>query len=187
MTIALGTISLALAIAFCYFALRRWGGGSGTDSLDRSSGFRPCIGFTRLDGMKSLSLLLPNETQTHVWAEEIEIFLTELVADDQTADPSFHGTQKIRQMIPPGDLLPISLAEVIYKAAGDPQRKHSSILSSVVRYRIGEKWFEKNLETYRIQMNGLTASGVQKVRRSAQLSQTHSESVDTPVMAGKLR
>jgi hypothetical protein len=187
MTIALGTISIVLAFAICYFGLRRWRRGSGADSLDRSSGFRPRIGFTRLDGMESLSLLLPNETRTHVWAEEIEIFLTELVANDQTAEPSFHGTQKIRQMIPPGDLLPISLAEVIYKAAGEPQRKHSSILSSVVRYRIGEKWLEKNLEVYRIQMNGLTASGVQKVRKSAQPLQPHKDPIDTPVMATKLR
>ena len=101
MTIALGTISLVLAIALCYFGLRRWRRGNGADSLDRSSSFRPRIGFTRLDGMESLSLLLPNETRTHVWAEEIEIFLTELVANDQTAEPTFRGTQKIRQMIPP--------------------------------------------------------------------------------------
>ena len=45
--------------------------------------FRPSIGFTRLDGWASLAILLANESESNVWIEEIEIFLTELVATDQ--------------------------------------------------------------------------------------------------------
>lgn len=187
MTAALVTVSIVIVVVSCYFGLRLWWKKSGADPLNRSSNFRPRVGFTRLDGMESLSLLLPNESHSHIWAEETEIFLSELVANDQTAEPTFHRIQKIRQMIPPGDLLPISLGEVVYKAAGEPQRKHSSLLSSVVRYRIGEEWFEKNLENYRIQMNGLTALGVQKERKSAQSLQTLKKSVPTLETETKLK
>ena len=68
-------------------------------------------------------------------------------------------------MVSSGDTLPISLAEVIYKAAGEPQRKYSSLLFSVLRYRVGEEWFEKELEACRIQMLGLTVSDVRRERK----------------------
>ena len=62
----------------------------------------PRIGFTRLDGMASLSLLLANGSKGYVWAEEIEIFLSGLSAEEQTAEPAFHEIQKIRQMVSRG-------------------------------------------------------------------------------------
>ena len=40
---------------------------------ERGVDFRPSIGFTRLDGWKSLALLLDNQSGDKVWAEEIEI------------------------------------------------------------------------------------------------------------------
>ena len=52
--------------------------------------------------MASLSLLLANESDTYVWAEEIEIFLSGLSAEEQTAEPSCREIQKIRQMVAPG-------------------------------------------------------------------------------------
>jgi hypothetical protein len=116
--------------------------------------------------MESLSLLLENRFHKYVWAEEIEISLADLVANNQTTEPTLRGTKKILQMVSPGDTLPISLAEAIYKAAGEPQRKHSSVLSSVLRYRVGDEWFEKQLDVYRIQMMGLTASDVRRDRKS---------------------
>ncbi len=180
---------LVFLVALGYAALRIWlRRSSAQDSEDGSDGFRPRIGFTRLDGMESLSLLLANEARTHVWAEEIEITLSDLVAISQTATPSFHEIQKIRQLVPPGDTLPISIAGTIYKAAGEPQRKHSSVLSSIVRYRIGEKWFEKNLDNYRIQMIGLTASGIQRQRKLVQTSKTPSgKSQPIQAVAAKAR
>ena len=102
-----------------------WRRRNSPDPTDRSRGFRPHIGFTRLDGMVSISLLLANESEQHVWAEEIEIFMSSLSADEQTAKPTCHEIQKIRQMVRGGDMVPISLSEVIYKAAGDPQRRYS--------------------------------------------------------------
>jgi len=122
--------------------------------------FRPVLGFTRLDGGESLSLLLTNDSSERVWVEEIELFLSGLKADQQASEPSCHGIQKILQAVRSGDMLPVSLAQAIYNAAGSPQRRYSCLLSSVVRYRIGEESFEKTMDSYRIQMNGLKASRV---------------------------
>jgi len=158
---------------------------SGSDGPER--GFRPSIGFTRLDGMASLSLLLANGSKRNVWAEEIEIFLSRLSAEEQTAQPSFHEIQRIRQMIIPGDTSPISLSEAIYKAAGDPQRKYSCVLSSILRYRIGEERFEKKMENYRLQMLGLTASGIQRERQPVPPFQPLDKSQDVPAVVAELK
>jgi hypothetical protein len=179
------TFLLAFAIALGYAVLRLWRRRNVPDPTDKSTGFRPRIGFTRLDGMESLSLLLANGSKTYVWAEEIEIFLTDLIANEQTAEPSYREIHKIRQMVGPRDMLPISLAEVIYKAAGDPQRKYSCILSSVLRYRIEEERLEKNLENYRVRMIGLTASGIHRERKPVQPIQTQDKSKDEHALATK--
>jgi hypothetical protein len=171
------------ALIYVAFRFRRWG--KGPAPTDGTQGFRPEVGFTRLDGMESLSLLLDNESKTHVWAEEIEISLSDLVANDQTGDPSCRETLKIRQMVQSKDLLPMSLAGVIYKAAGEPQREYSCVLSSVLRFRMGETWFEKNLEDYRIHMIGLTASGVRRQRKRAPTVRSHEHPREVAVAAAK--
>jgi hypothetical protein len=181
------TLLLVFAAALGYTVLRFWRRRNAPEPTDRSAGFRPSIGFTRLDGMASLSLLLANGTKRNVWAEEIEIFLSGLSAEEQTAQPSFHEIQKIRQMVTPGDTPPISLSEVIYKAAGDPQRKYSCVLSSVVRYRIGEEQFEKKMENYRLQMLGLTASGIQRERKPVPPFQPLDKSHDVPAVVAGLK
>jgi hypothetical protein len=90
-------------------------------------------------------------------------------------------------MVPPGDTSPISLSGVIYKAAGDPQRKYSCVLSSVVRYRIGEEWFEKKMENYRLQMLGLTASGIHRERKPVPPFQPLDRSRNLPAVAARLK
>jgi hypothetical protein len=172
------TFFLVFAVALGYTALRIWRERNIPDPADKGRGFRPRVGFTRLDGMVSLSLLLANRSKTPVWAEEIEIFLSGLSADEQAAAPSLHGIQKIRQMVSPRDTVPISLAEVIYKAAGDPQRSYSCVLSSILRYRIGEELLQKKMENYKIQMIGLTTAGIHRQRKPVQLAQTQDQSVD---------
>ena len=81
----------------------------------------------------------------------------------------------------------LASAEVIYKAAGDPQRKYSCVLSSVLRYRIGEERFEKKMENYRLQMIGLTASGIHRERKPVPPFQTQDKSQDVPAVAAKLK
>jgi hypothetical protein len=187
MIILRATFLFAFAIALGYAVLRIWRRRNVPDPMDRSDGFRPRIGFTRLDGMESLSLLLANESKEYVWAEEIEIFLSSLSADQQTAEPTCHEIQKIRQMVPSGDMLPISLSEVIYKAAGDPQRKYSCVMSSVLRYRIGEERFEKQMENYRLRMMGLTASDIHRERKPVQPFLAQEKSKEVPVIAVNLK
>jgi len=178
---------LACAIASGYAVVYFWRRRNASDRMDKSAGFRPRIGFSRLDGMVSLSLLLENGSKEYVWAEEIEIFLSGLSADQQTAEPSFHEVHKIRQMVRSGDVLPISLCEVIYKAAGDPQRKYSCVLTSVLRYRIGEEMFEKKMENYRLRMMGLTASSVHRERKPVQPFEVQEKSQDIPAVATRLK
>jgi len=156
----LSTFSVRLALLFiaapAYFALRTLFRLRNRGTNDTGIDFRPSIGFTRLDGWVSLALLLENKSEINVWAEEIEIALTDLIADDQTSEASCHGIHKIRQTIQPQDMLPISLVETIYEAAGNPQRKYSCVMSAIVRYRAGENWFEKPMQPYRLNMAGLT-------------------------------
>lgn len=145
--------------AMGYVALRFWRHRRELAIGETGVDFRPKIGFTRLDGWSSLALLLENRSDTKVWTEEVEIALTDLVATDQTSQATCHEIQKIRQAVPSHDMLPVSLVEAIYKAAGNPQRKYSCVISSVVRYRIGEEWFEKPMQPYRLKMAGLTVRG----------------------------
>lgn len=159
-------LMIAFALAAFYAAFVIWRRKNGLESTDEISGFHPRIGFTKLDGMASVSLLLANRSGGKIWAEEIEISLAELVAKDQTAEPSYREIQKIRQMVPRRDTLPISLAGVIYKAAGDPQRRYSCVMSSVLRFRMGEEEKEQRLETCRINMAGLVALGMSRERKA---------------------
>ena len=120
----------------------------------------PKIGFSRLDGWKSVALLLDNKSDAAVWTEEIEIALTGLVANQQASDATCHEIQKVHQTVRGRDLLPVSLVETIYRAAGKPQRKYSCVMSSIVRYRVGEKWYEEPMKAYQLRMIGLTVAGI---------------------------
>jgi len=176
---------LVFAISLGYYALRFWHERNTSDRTDKSAGFRPRIGFTQLDGMESISLLLANGSNINIWAEEIEILLSALAAEAQTSEPSCRGILNIRQMVGPGDTVPVSLAGVIYKAAGDPQRKYSCVLSSVLRYRIGEEQLEKKMENCRIRMIGLTADDIVRERSPIRLFQGHDKSQNIPVVGAR--
>jgi hypothetical protein len=170
-----------------YAGLRIWRQKNGGNSTDPRNRFRPRIGFTRLDGMESLSLLLANDAEEPVWTEQIEIFLSGLKADQQTAEATCHEIQKIRQTVRGGDMLPISLAQVIYNAAGNPQRKYSCLLASVVQYRIGDEKFEKAMDSYRIEMIGLKASKISSHRKTAPPLAVRPKSQDDTATAMKLK
>lgn len=164
LTILRTMIVLVVAAGLAYWLLQIRRRRSGRAASDIRDGFRPSIGFTTLDGMASLALLLSNKSKAFIWMEEIEIFLADLDADEQVGEASCHEILKIHQMVGPSDMLTISLAEVIYKAAGEPQRSYSGLLSSVLRYRISEEWFETVMEDYKIHMIGLIAAKARRVR-----------------------
>jgi hypothetical protein len=175
-------ILLLLSGAVVYFALRFWRGKAGSGKRRNGVDFRPSIGFARQDGFESVALLLMNKSRVHVWTEEIEIALTELRANQQTSEASCHEIHKIRQDVSPHDLLPISLVETIYMAAGKPQRKYSCVLSSLVRYRVGENWFEEPLPAYRMKMVGLTVAGIRRERKPTYDIKTQGKPQDLPTL-----
>jgi len=179
--------ALIVAIALGYAGLRIWREKNGGNSTDPGSRFRPHIGFTHLDGMESLSLLLANDAKEPVWTEQIEVFLSGLKADQQTAEATCHEIQKIRQTVGGGDMLPISLAQVIYNAAGNPQRKYSCLLASVVQYRIGGENFEKAMDSYRIEMIGLKASKISRHGKSTPPLAVRPKSEDHTAATMKLK
>lgn len=171
-------ILLLPAGAFVYVALRIRRSMSGRGKQRSDVDFRPSIGFARQDGFKSVALLLTNKSRTHVWTEEIEIALTELSANQQTSEATCHEIHKILQTVSPQDLLPISLVETIYTAAGRPQRKYSCVMSSMVRYRVGEKWFEEPMPAFRLRMIGLTVAGIRRERKAAYVFKTQDKPQD---------
>jgi len=180
LSVLLLLVPLVVAIGLGYSILLLWRRKSARSSTNPGGGFRPKIGFTRLDGMASLALLLSNHSKAFVWVEEVEIFLADLRTDEDQAasEPSCTATLKIRQMLRPQDAVPISLAASLYKAAGEPQRRYSCVLSSIVRYRIGEEWSEKNLDVYRVQMMGLIAARLRRERGFVPQQKTRDKSPD---------
>jgi hypothetical protein len=151
-----GFLMLVFAGALAYVARRIYRRVRDRTTEDAGVDFRPSIGFTRLDGWASLALLLLNKSDSNVWTEEIEIVLSDLIANDQNSEASLHEIHKIRQTVRPTDMLPISLVETIYEAAGKPQRRYSCVMSAIVRYRVGEERFERTLQPHRLKMAGLT-------------------------------
>ncbi|MGH9681428.1 MAG: hypothetical protein ACRD4Y_15885, partial [Candidatus Acidiferrales bacterium] len=69
---------LLVAGAVLYSGMRIWR--VKKRSIRRAGGidFRLSIGFAWQDGFKSAALLLANKSETRVWAEEVEIALTDL-------------------------------------------------------------------------------------------------------------
>ena len=184
LTTAIGVLAALLIIAvLAYFAFRIRLRKKNEAIREAGVDFRPQIGFTRLDGGASLAVLLDNRSDRKVWAEEIEIVLTNLVADDQTAEASCREIQKIHQTVGGQDMLPVSLVETIYKAAGNPQRKYSCLMSSILRYKVDEKMFERPLAPHTLRMAGLTIVSERRERR-AKSEFKPAEKVRDPQMAG---
>jgi hypothetical protein len=182
--------ALIFSVAFIYLAWQFRRSLKGPDWEARVPGFRPRMGFSILDGMQSISLLLENESDDRIWVEEIEVCLADLEANNQAAEPSCRETLRIRQVVEPRDMLPISLAGVVYKAAGEPQREYSCGLSSVLRFRVEESWFERSLEDYRIRMVGLTASGMRRERKQTRRTPAeprHAPQESVAAVAAKLK
>jgi len=165
MTFALlTTAALVFVIALPVLALRFRRRKNDEEANEPGAGFRPDIGFSDLDGMTTLSLLLANKTDAEVWVEKLEIFLAELDATYQAGRPSYYGVQTIREALGPDEHTSISLSAAVYKASGECQRWYSFVLSSVVRYRIGEQRLEKRLADYRVEMMGFITSSLRRER-----------------------
>ena len=176
MTFALlTTVTLVFVITLPVLALRFRRRKNDAEANEPGAGFRPDIGFSDLDGMTTLSLLLANKTNADIWVEELEIFLADLDATYQAGRPSYYGVQTIREALGPDEHTSISLSAAVYKAGGECQRWYSFVLSSVVRYRIGEQRLEKRLADYRVEMMGFVTSSLRRERRPMRTLRTETD------------
>jgi len=126
--------------------------------------FSPQLKINRYDGGGSLDLLLVNDANLTVWVEEARVVLTDLDATWQTAIPTCQAKHEIRQNVRANESLELSLAGAIYDAAGRAQGRYSCLIFVVVRCRVGEEWFNKALDTYKLEMTGLKARSLHRSR-----------------------
>ncbi len=143
--------------------LFRWRRKNETESEQIEVAFAPELRIVRNDGWVSLELLLANDANVMVWVEEAIVVLTDLDANWQTSISTGQAKHEIRQNVRGNESLGLSLAGAIYDAAGRPQGKYSCLISVDVRYRVGEAWFNRTLDTYKVEMAALT---VFELRRS---------------------
>lgn len=176
---------LVVAVALIFFVLRVRRQRNNQHLKDAGGAFRADIGFSDVDGMASLALLLSNNGETDVWVEEVEIFLTDLDAGYQAARQSCHEIQPIRERLEAGDKSSFSLSAAVYKASGECQRWYSFVLSSVVRYRIGQQWVEKNLNAYQVEMIGFITTSLRRERKRRRTLQSENKPRDDLVVGAK--
>jgi hypothetical protein len=100
-----------------------------------------------------------------VWVEEARVVLADLDATWQTSIPTCEAKHAIRQNVRANESLELSLAGAIYDAAGRAQGRYSCLIFVDVRCRVGEQWFNKALDTYKLEMTGLKARGLHRKRR----------------------
>jgi hypothetical protein len=144
--------------------LFRWWRKAGSESGHIEIRFDPQLKINRYEGGGSLDLLLVNDAEITVWVEEARIVLTDLDANWQTSIPTGQAKHEIRQNVRASESLELSLAGAIYDAAGRPQGTYSCLIFSDVRFRVGDDWFNKTLDTYKVEMTGLKARSLHRSR-----------------------
>ena len=144
--------------------LFRWWRKTRNESEHIEIDFTPKLRINRDDGGVSLDLLLVNDAGMTVWVEEATIVLTDLDAIWQTSIPNGQARHEIRQNGRANESLELSLAGAIYDATGRGEGRYSCFMSVVVRCRVAEEWFNKALDTYRVEMTGLKARSLHRLR-----------------------
>jgi len=144
--------------------LFRWWRKAGSESEHIEIKFAPELRINRQDGGGSLDLLLMNNAGLTVWVEEAIVALTHLDAIWQTSIPTGRARHEIRQNVRANESLELSLAGAIYDAAGRAQGRYSCLIFVVVRCHVGEEWFTKALDTYKLEMTGLKARSLHRSR-----------------------
>ena len=122
------------------------------------------LSINRANGRVSLELFLANHVARTVWVEEAKVVLTGLDTSWQTSIPPGQAKREIRQHVRAHESLELSVAQAIYDAAGKPQGSYSCLICIDVRYRVGEQWFHKALDTFKVQMAGLKPRGLRRLR-----------------------
>jgi hypothetical protein len=136
----------------------------GSESEHIETKFASQLKINRYDGGGSLDLLLVNHAGITVWVEEARVVLTDLDAIWQTSIPTGQAKHEIRQNVRANESLELSLAGAVYDAAGRPQGRYSCLICVDVRGRIGAEWFNKTLDTYKVEMTALKVLVLRRLR-----------------------
>lgn len=144
--------------------LFRWGHKSNTPPQAIQNDFAPRLAISHSDGWDSLDLQLVNRSNVTLWVEEATVLLTNLEADLQGSLATGNEKHKIRQPVGAHFTLSMSLAGIVYEAAGRPQGPYACLILPNVRYRTGDMWVEKALGTYRLRMVALSVMGLRRMR-----------------------
>lgn len=79
---------------------------------------------------------------------------------NRRASPAFMGFKKFAKRPARATRCRLAYVKRSSERPGSPQRMHICVMSSVSRYRMSEKRFEKNVETHGPRIIGLTVSGI---------------------------
>jgi hypothetical protein len=153
-----------LAGVFSKHRLFRWWRKTRTESEYIENDFAPKLRINRYDDRVILELLLVNGSSVTAWVEEAKVVLTDLEVIWQTSIPTGQARREIRQNVRANETLALDLARAIYYAAGRPQGTYSCLVCIDVRYRLGEEWFNRTVDTHRVQMAGPTVLGLRRSR-----------------------
>ena len=146
------------------YRLFRWWRKTRTESQLSENDFAPKLRINRENDRVTLELLLVNDASVTAWVEEAKIVLTDLKVIWQTSIPPGQARREIRQNVRAHETLALDLARAIYHAAGRPQGTYSCLICIDVRYRLGEEWFNRTLDTHKVEMAGPAVLGLCRSR-----------------------
>jgi hypothetical protein len=140
--------------------LFRWWRKARTESEHGENDFALELRINRHYESVSLNLQIANKTDTTIWVEEAKVVLADLAVIWQTSIPTGQAIHEIHQNVRANETLRLNLARAIHDAAGRPLGKYSCLVCVDVHYRLGDEWFNKTLDTYKMEMFGLNARGL---------------------------
>ncbi len=126
--------------------------------------FAPKLKIRREGGWQHLELQLVNRSSWAVWVEGASVVLADLVADFQTVIPPEQTKRVILRNVNPHETFSVNFAGAIHDAAGRPQGQCTCLVLIDVRYRVFNEWCNAKLETYRVEMEGLSVFGLRSAR-----------------------
>jgi len=163
-------LALIICGMFLYYLRHKWRIASDAhikvylSPVDRISAFH---------GWSILELAVLNRSNVTLWIDRANLILTDIDAQFQTVVPVGHETALIRYALPPGESIPISLNQCLYKAAGNPQGWYSFNLSGAVTYQIEEDWARVTIRPRRIEMTALSIIRLGRQGRKNIVSEPH--------------
>jgi hypothetical protein len=122
------------------------------------------LSATRARGWIFFNLVLENRSRMAISVVDATFSIAGLAAKFQACPPNRETTAKIRCVVKPGEIFPVSLIELFYNAAGKPQGPYSFAVATTIRYRAHGDLFTQVLPLYRVKMIALSPNVLARVR-----------------------